>query len=123
MDFSLLIKVAAVVVAAGFWLYHKSGESSAPAAAGPLAAPPPIPRRARRTRPGAVAPTQAEPAEAGESAVAATPPRHPGHADLRVTRPARARVRADFRGIAALRRAVIAREVLGPPLSLRPPRR
>jgi hypothetical protein len=42
---------------------------------------------------------------------------------LRVTRPAVARVREEFRGLAALRRAVIAREVLGPPLSLRSPRR
>jgi len=39
-----------------------------------------------------------------------------------VTRPARAHSRRQFRGSAALREAVIAREVLGLPLALRPPR-
>jgi hypothetical protein len=41
---------------------------------------------------------------------------------LVVTRPARAHSRRQFRGSAALREAVIAREVLGLPLALRPPR-
>jgi len=41
---------------------------------------------------------------------------------LVVTRPAHATVRMEFKGKAALRRAIIAQEVLGPPLSLRPPR-
>jgi hypothetical protein len=41
---------------------------------------------------------------------------------LVVTRPAHASVHLDFRGPAALRRAFVAQEVLGPPLALRPPR-
>jgi hypothetical protein len=46
----------------------------------------------------------------------------PVAAPLVVTRPARAAVRADFKGRDALRRSFIAQEVLGPPLALRPPR-
>jgi hypothetical protein len=46
----------------------------------------------------------------------------PVAAPLVVTRPARAAVRADFKGRDALRRSLIAQEVLGPPLALRPPR-
>jgi hypothetical protein len=121
MDAAFVIKAAVVVVAFGLWIYHKSGEGAAPVASGPMAAPPPVPRRVRRARaaPGALAKEDA--ADAGGSVV--TPARPPDATGLRVTRPAVARVRAEFRGVAALRRAVIAREVLGPPLSLRPPRR
>lgn len=121
MDAAFVFKAAAVVVAFGLWLYHKSGEGAAPVASGPMAAPPPVPRRARRARsaPGVLAEEAA--ADAGESVAA--PARPPEASGLRVTRPASARVRAEFRGVAALRRAVVAREVLGPPLSLRPPRR
>lgn len=121
MDAAFVFKAAAVVVAFGLWLYHKSGEGAAPVASGPMAAPPPVPRRARRARsaPGVLAEEAA--ADAGESVAA--PARPPEASGPRVTRPASARVRAEFRGVAALRRAVVAREVLGPPLSLRPPRR
>ena len=47
---------------------------------------------------------------------------HLDASDLVVTRPARALSRSQFRGQAALRQAIVAREVLGPPLCLRPPR-
>lgn len=115
MDSALFIKVAIAVAGALLWLYRKVNEAAAPAP-GAMAAPPPLPRRARRGRPAA------KPASAEEAEV--RPPAAP-HLDadsLRVTRPASARVRAEFRGVAALRRAVVAREVLGPPLCLRRPR-
>jgi len=51
-----------------------------------------------------------------------TPAPHLDSRDLVVTRPARAQARTQFRGAAALRQAIVAREVLGPPLCLRPPR-
>lgn len=121
MDAAFVFKAAVAVVAFGLWLYHKSGEGAAPIASGPMAAPPPVPRRARRARSAPEASPKEAAADAGESVV--TPARPPEASGLRVTRPAVARVRAEFRGVAALRRAVIAREVLGPPLSLRPPRR
>ena len=47
---------------------------------------------------------------------------HLDDTSLVVTRPARAHTRMQFRGSAALRQALVAREVLGLPLSLRPPR-
>jgi hypothetical protein len=53
---------------------------------------------------------------------APVPPAIPAAAPPVVTRPARAAVRFDFKGQAALRRAFVAQEVLGPPLALRPPR-
>ena len=63
------------------------------------------------------------PAPAPEPApVAATPAPHLDETSLVVTRPARAHPRSQFRGASALRQAIVAREVLGPPLSLRPPR-
>jgi hypothetical protein len=80
-----------------------------------MAAPTPLPRRVRpRGRP--VAPP------AAATAPAAPAPVEPAGAPLAVTRPARAAVRFDFKGRAALRRAFVAQEVLGPPLALRPPR-
>ena len=87
-----------------------------------MAAPPPLPRRARKPRP-AVPKSAAKPAEEpaeGPVRPAAAP--HLDASDLVVTRPARALSRTQFRGAAALRQAIVAREVLGPPLCLRPPR-
>lgn len=81
--------------------------------------PPAPPRRsraraARATPPSLTAPHSSE--SEGPAPMAAS--EHPV-----VTHPAR-RVNAhpEFRGRAALRRAIVAREVLGPPLALRPPR-
>lgn len=123
METSELIKVALAGAAFVFWLYRKLSEGVATAAPSPMAAPPPLPRRVRRSRPGVKSPAKVSAPEADESAPAGGAPRHLDASNLRVTRPAVARVREEFRGLAALRRAVIAREVLGPPLSLRAPRR
>jgi hypothetical protein len=88
-----------------------AAEQPAPSA---MAAPESLPRRVRpRQRPVANPPAMPEPAPAVVAPVAAP---------LVVTRPARAAVRTDFKGRAALRRSFIAQEVLGPPLALRPPR-
>lgn len=104
--------VVVIVAARGAFAFMKKlvEESSAT----PPALPPAQPRRSRRARP-APAPAEPEPA----------PPPSAPHLDetsLVVARPPRAHPRARFRGAAALRQAVVAREVLGPPLSLRPPR-
>jgi hypothetical protein len=75
-----------------------------------------MPRRVRRPRnaPPPLAPEPEPPA--------AAPAPHLDETSLVVTRPARAHARTQFRGSAALRQALVAREVLGLPLSLRPPR-
>ena len=91
------------------------------ASAKPPALPAAQPRRAVRGRK-----TVAK-AAAGLSAPEAvpsapSPPAHLDASDLQVTRPARARSRPQFFGRSALRQAIVAREVLGPPLALRPPR-
>lgn len=113
-----------LLAAGGFavWAYRQlqaKAEQPAPTA---MAAPPPIPRRARKPRSAApknAAKPAEEPAEASVRPAAAP---HLDASDLVVTRPARALSRAQFRGTAALRQAIVAREVLGPPLCLRPPR-
>ncbi len=113
-----------LLAAGGFavWAYQQvraKAEQPTPTA---MAAPPPIPRRARKPRP-AVPKSAAKPAEEpaeGPVRPAAAP--HLDASDLVVTRPARALSRTQFRGAAALRQAIVAREVLGPPLCLRPPR-
>jgi len=81
----------------------------------PTPLPPPIPRQGRRRR-NAPLP---EPETVAPAPVAAV---HLDDTSLAVTRPARAQPRTQFRGLSALRRAIVAREVLGPPLSLRRPR-
>jgi hypothetical protein len=78
--------------------------------------PPPVPRRTRRVR---NAPPPLAPEPEPSAPVAAV---HLDDTSLVVTRPARAHTRMQFRGSAALRQALVAREVLGLPLSLRPPR-
>ena len=122
MEGALILKL--LLAAGGFavWAYQQvkaKAEQPTPTA---MAAPPPIPRRARKPRAvvpkGAAKPAE-EPAE-GPARPAAAP--HLDSSDLVVTRPARALSRAQFRGAAALRQAIVAREVLGPPLCLRPPR-
>ena len=114
MEAALAIKVIIGLVGFGVWLFGKLNGSAAPA---PVAAPtPPIPRRVRRPR-NAPPPLAPEPEPA-----AAAPAPHLDETSLVVTRPARAHARTQFRGSAALRQAIVAREVLGLPLSLRPPR-
>lgn len=106
--------IAVFVAARGaFEFLKKLAEESA---ANPPALPPAQPRRARRGRNVAVKPA----VEAEAPAPAPAP--HLDASDLQVTRPARAHARPQFRGSAALRQAIVAREVLGLPLSLRPPR-
>ena len=114
-----------LLAAGGFavWAYQQvraKVEQPTPTA---MAAPPPIPRRTRKARPTVAPKKAAKPAEE----VAEGPARpaaavHLDASDLVVTRPARALSRSQFRGAAALRQAIVAREVLGPPLCLRPPR-
>ena len=109
-----LIKVLVLLGMGVVWVVRRiraAAEQPAPSA---MAAPEPLPRRVRpRQRPAAKPPAMPEPAPAVVA---------PAAAPLVVTRPARAAVRADFKGRAALRRSFIAQEVLGPPLALRPPR-
>ncbi len=123
MDGAVIFKL--LLAAGGFavWAYQQvraKVEQPAPTA---MAAPPPIPRRPRKSRP-AVAPKKAakaaEELAEGPARPAAVP--HLDSSSLVVTRPARALSRSQFRGAAALRQAIVAREVLGPPLCLRPPR-
>jgi hypothetical protein len=111
-----------LLAAGGFavWAYQQvkaKVEQPAPTA---MAAPPPIPRRARKPR--SVAKPAAKAAEESAEGPARPPSPHLDVSDLVVTRPARALSRSQFRGVAALRQAIVAREVLGPPLCLRPPR-
>jgi hypothetical protein len=82
----------------------------------PTPLPPPVPRRTRRVR-NAPPPLAPEPEPSAPAAAV-----HLDDTSLVVTRPARAHTRMQFRGSAALRQALVAREVLGLPLSLRPPR-
>lgn len=123
MEGAVIFKL--LLAAGGFavWAYQQvraKVEQPTPTA---MAAPPPIPRRTRKARPTVAPKKAAKPAEE----VAEGPARpaaavHLDASDLVVTRPARALSRSQFRGAAALRQAIVAREVLGPPLCLRPPR-
>ena len=121
MEGALILKL--LLAAGGFaaWAYQQlkaKVEQPAPTA---MAAPPPIPRRARKPRaPAKPAAKAAE--EPAEGPARPAPAPLPDAAGLVVTRPARALPRSQFRGAAALRQAIVAREVLGPPLCLRPPR-
>ncbi len=90
-----------------------NGQASAKPPALPLAPP----RRALRNRK-----VVAKAASAPPVPPAPSPPAHLDASTLQVTRPARARTRPQFFGRSALRQAIVAREVLGPPLALRPPR-
>ena len=114
MELALFIKIVIGVVAFAVWVAGKlKAEAGEPS---PIAVPPPVPRRVRRIR--NVPPTLA-PEPEPSAPVAAV---HLDDTSLVVTRPARAHTRLQFRGSAALRQALVAREVLGLPLSLRPPR-
>ena len=114
-----------LLAAGGFavWAYQQvraKVEQPTPTA---MAAPPPIPRRARKPRAAVVPKNAAKPAEEpAEGSVRPAAAVHLDASSLVVTRPARALSRTQFRGAAALRQAIVAREVLGPPLCLRPPR-
>lgn len=85
------------------------------------ALPPALPRRGRRAG-NPSGGSAVVPAETESSVTSPVPPAHLDAGDLQVARPARAQPRAQFFGRSALRQAIVAREVLGPPLSLRPPR-
>jgi len=114
MDLALVIKIVIGLVAFAAWVAGKiKAEAGQPA---PIAVPPPVPRRTRRVR---NAPPPLAPEPEPSAPVAAI---HLDDTSLVVTRPARAHTRMQFRGSAALRQALVAREVLGLPLSLRPPR-
>ena len=114
MEAALVIKAVIALAAFAAWVFGKLKGAEAPA---PIAAtPPPLARRTRRVR-NAPAPVAPEPVAPVAPATA-----HLDATSLVVTRPARAHARGQFRGSAALRQAIVAREVLGLPLSLRPPR-
>ena len=122
MEPALILKI--VLAAGGFavWAYGQfKGKVEQPAPTA-MAAPPPIPRRARKPRSVAPKPAPKAAEEPAEGAARPTPAPHLDVTNLVVTRPARAQARTQFRGAAALRQAIVAREVLGPPLCLRPPR-
>ena len=114
MDLALVIKVVIGLVVFAAWIAGKFKASAGQPA--PIAVPPPLPRRVRRIR---NAPPRVEEESAPPAPVAAV---HLDASSLVVPRPARALSRSQFRGAAALRQAIVAREVLGPPLCLRPPR-
>ena len=108
-----LLLIAAVIALLRWVAGRMSAEEEEPA---PL--PPPVPApRPRRPRRAAPVPAPAPPAAEPPA------PRLPAPAPALVApRPAPRRASAfarDFRDVAALRRAVVAREVLGPPVSLR----
>ena len=114
MELAIFIKIVIGVVAFAVWVAGKlKAEAGQPS---PIAVPPPVPRRVRRVR---NAPPSLAPEPEPSAPVAAV---HLDDTSLVVTRPARTHTRMQFRGSAALRQALVAREVLGPPLSLRPPR-
>jgi hypothetical protein len=114
MDLALVIKVVIGLVAFVAWIAGKLKASAGQPA--PIAVPPPVPRRVRRIR---NVPPRLEEEPAPPAPVAAV---HLDASSLVVTRPARALSRMQFRGSVAMRQAIVAREVLGPPLCLRPPR-
>ena len=113
MELALFIKIVIGVVAFAVWV---AGKIKVEASVEPTPLPPPVPRRTRRVR---NAPPPLAPEPEPSAPVAAM---HLDDTSLVVTRPARAHTRTQFRGSAALRQALVAREVLGLPLSLRPPR-
>ena len=116
MELALFIEIVIGVFAFAAWVAGKlKAEAGQPS---PIAVPPPVPRRVRRIR--NVPPRLAPESEPEPSAPVAAV--HLDDTSLVVTRPARAQSRLQFRGTAALRQALVAREVLGLPLSLRPPR-
>ena len=114
MEPALFIKIVIGVVVFAVWV---AGQIKAQAGQpSPITVPPPVPRRTRRVR---NAPPPLAPEPEPSAPVAAM---HLDDTSLVVTRPARAHTRLQVRGSAALRQALVAREVLGLPLSLRPPR-
>lgn len=122
MEPALVLKVLVAVGGFAVWAYRQiqaKAEQPAPTA---MAAPPPLPRRARKPRAAAPKPAPKAAEEPAEGAARPAPAPHLDSSDLVVTRPARPQARTQFRGAAALRQAIVAREVLGPPLCLRPPR-
>jgi len=120
MEASQIFKVLLAVGGLALWAYRQlkaKEEQPAPTA---MSRPPPIPRRVRRPR-AATKPVMKAAEEPGEGPVR-PPPTVPVLTVVPSAASATPSVRARFRGTAALRRAVVAREVLGPPLCLRPPR-
>ncbi len=96
--------------------FAASGEAPAPPTPPPLPTPPP--RRLRKRMLKTPAPAPEEPSPVKPAPVASRVPV--------ITRPliryGHHAIRGEFSTRAALRRAIIAQEVLGPPLSERPPR-
>ena len=122
MESAAVIKLLLAVGGFAVWAYGQfKGKAEQPAPTA-MAVPPPIPRRARKPRSVAPKPAPKAAEEPAEGAARLTPAPHLDSTNLVVTRPARAQARTQFRGAAALRQAIVAREVLGPPLCLRPPR-
>ncbi|MBM3867946.1 MAG: hypothetical protein FJ384_03335 [Verrucomicrobia bacterium] len=117
MEGALLFKL--LLAGGGFavWAYRQLKAKAEQPAPSVMTAPPPIPRRVRRPR-SAAKPAPAPAPEPAAAPVRPEPVARPVVAERTPVRPDR----AQFRGAAALRRAIVAREVLGPPLCLRPPR-
>lgn len=107
----------AAVIALLRWVAGKMSADEEEPAPLPPPVPAPRPRRIRRPAPAVVAPPP------DDEGPAARPPAPAVPAPALVAyRPSPRRASAfarDFRDVAALRRAVVAREVLGPPVSLR----
>lgn len=108
-----LLLIAAVIALLRWVAGKMSAEEEAPAPL-PPPVPAPRPRRLRRVVPVPVPdPAPPEPRQRQD---------FPPPVSMPAVQPAPRRVSPyarDFRGAASLRRAVVAREVLGPPLSLR----
>jgi hypothetical protein len=110
-----LLLIAALIAALRWMAGKMSSEEEEPA---PL--PPPVPApRPRRVRRPAPPPAAVADFREGPAVRVAPPPPAPVAAPPRVAPRPVSRFAREFRDPAALRRAVVAREVLGPPLSLR----
>ncbi len=105
-----LLLIAAVIALLRWVAGKMSAEEETPAPL-PPPVPAPRPRRIRRAEPLAAAP---DPGPRADARPPSALPSAPMPSPRRVSPYAR-----DFRDPASLRRAVVAREVLGPPLSLR----
>lgn len=106
----------AVAIALARWAATRFNAEEEPASPTVPAAPVARMSRARRAPPE---PRFAEDAPGSPPPLAAAPAARKVHAVAAVSPVPRSAHVREFRGVAALRRAVIAREVLGPPLSLR----
>jgi hypothetical protein len=108
------------VIALLRWVAEKMSAAEEETPPVPLPPPVPAPRPRRFRRPAPAAPPVLEDRAEGPIARSPAPPRSPvlSGAPRPAPRPSSPYAR-EFRDVAALRRAVVAREVLGPPVSLR----